>query len=574
MANTITPSALEQTDPIKYTQPQDNTDYSAIINNTISSIPRVQQEVDTAQGEQDTILNQVMSDLSSTPSYTELQAQQDQTNNVKGLQETSTKSQNRLRELAAQSDALAIQNQIIPLEQQQKAFGQGVTDRGIQPLTQGALRENAIRQLTIAQQANIQRAVAENDFNAYNTAKETARQAVELSFKDRQIKNEAAMKNLELISTYKLAPKQKELATAREYFLSIDKENIKNNLEKDKYIADLIITASVNGLDPQTIEKIKNAKSKAEAAQLAGKYGGDLAQSQIESTKLYEAQKAACLIAGEYSAEQIAMAIKQQESGGNYGARGASTENGAYQFMPATWKEWAKKWLGNPNAPMTSNNQDKVAISQIKEWQSQGYNAQQIASMWNSGSPNWEGKTGKNSYGVPYDVPAYVNGITKKLAGVVPANGGVPLLTPENQQKVDELSSALSIANDIKNFSGKNWATGATSFLGFIPGTQSKDFKLKVDQLKNALAKPNLGSLKGAMSDKDLEFIKNIATSLDVSMTDATFNTELEKVINTLKGGIKASGGNVVTEEDVVNSQINSTQSSTPSLSAHINSLQ
>ena len=55
---------------------------------------------------------------------------------------------------------------------------------------------------------------------------------------------------------------------------------------------------------------------------------------------------------------KLAAAIKQVESGGNYDAKGASGESGAYQFMPATWKSWAEKHLGDPNAPLTPANQN------------------------------------------------------------------------------------------------------------------------------------------------------------------------------------------------------------------------
>lgn len=107
----------------------------------------------------------------------------------------------------------------------------------------------------------------------------------------------------------------------------------------------------------------------------------------------------------------LAKAIRKHESGGNYQAKGGSGEFGAYQFMPATWKSWAKKYLDNANAKMDQINQNKVAYYRIKEWKDQGYNPAQIASMWNSGKPKWQGKVGINKYGIRYDVPKYVNNV-------------------------------------------------------------------------------------------------------------------------------------------------------------------
>ncbi len=117
------------------------------------------------------------------------------------------------------------------------------------------------------------------------------------------------------------------------------------------------------------------------------------------------------------SAETIAAAIRQVESGGNYSAKGGSGENGAYQFMPATWKQWAGQYLGNSNAAMTRANQDKVAVSHISSLLAKGYNPAQIALIWNGGQPIV--KKGVNKYGVAYDSGAYakkVVGALKKLS--------------------------------------------------------------------------------------------------------------------------------------------------------------
>ena len=101
--------------------------------------------------------------------------------------------------------------------------------------------------------------------------------------------------------------------------------------------------------------------------------------------------------------------IKQVESKGDYNAKGASGEIGAYQYMPSTFSAWAGKYLGNPNADITDPaTQNKVAYARISDLKSQGLNPQQIASMWNSGSPNPQGNVGVNNKGVAYNTPQYV----------------------------------------------------------------------------------------------------------------------------------------------------------------------
>ena len=110
----------------------------------------------------------------------------------------------------------------------------------------------------------------------------------------------------------------------------------------------------------------------------------------------------------------LAKAIKYTETGtgDTYMQKGASGELGAYQFTKGFWNNNAQKYLGNANAPLTRDNQNRVAYAYIKSKKEQGYSPTQIASMWNAGDgkpdaykQNWRGV---NSYGVKYDTPAYV----------------------------------------------------------------------------------------------------------------------------------------------------------------------
>ncbi|HBY54585.1 MAG TPA: hypothetical protein DEH15_19380 [Marinilabiliales bacterium] len=115
---------------------------------------------------------------------------------------------------------------------------------------------------------------------------------------------------------------------------------------------------------------------------------------------------------GQNDVKKIAEAIKEVESGGNYQAKGGSGESGAYQFMPATWDAWSKQYLGYV-APMTQENQDKVAEAKINDLLNQGYSAKEIALIWNGGSTQI--KSGTNKYGVKYDTGAYAEKVLNAL---------------------------------------------------------------------------------------------------------------------------------------------------------------
>jgi len=117
---------------------------------------------------------------------------------------------------------------------------------------------------------------------------------------------------------------------------------------------------------------------------------------------------------GSIDSLRLLNAIKRTETGGDYSAKGSSGERGAYQFMPATWKQFSNEANNKKGAlEQTPENEEKVAAYKIKQWIDKGLSVEEIAAKWNSGSEKgWEKKKGTNKHGVKYDVPAYV----KKVA--------------------------------------------------------------------------------------------------------------------------------------------------------------
>lgn len=139
---------------------------------------------------------------------------------------------------------------------------------------------------------------------------------------------------------------------------------------------------------------------------------------------------------------RIMETIRNLESGGDYNAKGKSGEFGAYQFMPDTWANWSKEVFGEPAQP-TPENQDRVARAKIQEWVKQGYEPRQVASLWNSGEPNWTGKKGVNDQGVEYDTPAYVEKFQQEFQKTEPGQGQKGrLIRPLKQPFTEEMSRA------------------------------------------------------------------------------------------------------------------------------------
>lgn len=126
-----------------------------------------------------------------------------------------------------------------------------------------------------------------------------------------------------------------------------------------------------------------------------------------------------------------------------YKKRGASGEYGRYQFMPDTWKAYAKE-AGVTSAleQSTIEDQNKVAYHKISQWKAQGYSPAQIASMWNAGpgKPNAykENYKGVNSQGVAYDTPAYAHKVSQyyqQKKGMIP---GTDVPAPQLAAKGDD----------------------------------------------------------------------------------------------------------------------------------------
>ncbi len=101
----------------------------------------------------------------------------------------------------------------------------------------------------------------------------------------------------------------------------------------------------------------------------------------------------------------VVKAIRQVETGGDYenrtGDHGSSA--GAYQWnndnkplapneLPSHWKNAAGEFLGNPNAPMTRENQNFVAYHQVKKYKDEGLSPLEIDAIWNGAHKDLNGK--------------------------------------------------------------------------------------------------------------------------------------------------------------------------------------
>lgn len=192
----------------------------------------------------------------------------------------------------------------------------------------------------------------------------------------------------------------------------------------------------------------------------------------------------------------IARAIRTVETQNNYNAKGKSGESGAYQWMPGNYEAASKKYFGEvlPKDPV---NQDKVAYYQLLDLKNKGYTPEQVASAWNSGSPDFKGKVGTNKFGVKYDVPGYVNKVTSEylkqketdLSLQLPHNGGLRLANTAYAAGPDVAEPGVPQLDDVEKKLG---GTG-------LPTQPEKPFTISdvLGNFSKGVAKGELSTLKG-----------------------------------------------------------------------------
>jgi hypothetical protein len=119
--------------------------------------------------------------------------------------------------------------------------------------------------------------------------------------------------------------------------------------------------------------------------------------------------------------------------------------------------------------------------------------------------------------------------------------------TQANVQREIDTQSALDNIGELIAHPGRKLATGKTSFMSVVPGTDAYDFNAKLETFKAQTFIPMVTALKGmgALSDAEGKKLQAAVGALDPSMSEEAFVKELERVANSLFSKAKAAGLNV-----------------------------
>lgn len=113
----------------------------------------------------------------------------------------------------------------------------------------------------------------------------------------------------------------------------------------------------------------------------------------------------------------------------------------------------------------------------------------------------------------------------------------------QSQQQIDAQTALDNIGSLIAH-PGRKAATGMSSILGRVPGTDAYDFSASLDTFKAQTFIPMVTALKGmgALSDAEGKKLQAAVGALDPSMSEDAFEKELSRVANTLYQKAKAAG--------------------------------
>ncbi len=293
----ITPSSLApvttlQTVPAK----ADTTNYAGITGGvTQSVIDEYKNLSDTLTQKETNQANEGTAIIDAMKKLTGKTADQQTANETAGVNaetETMRKLTAQLADLNGQASSLNREAQAIPLLTQENNRNTGATDRGVAPQDAGALRLNALKALSIGQQADVASAALTGSQLRLQSAKDKAQQMVDLKYKpledDLNIRKEQYELNKDALASI-----DKKRTEALSVALKKEEQDLADKKDFDKYISDLTTTALASGAPAGVIAAAGKAKTKLEAAQILGKYSPDTLKYELlkEQIKTERAQQ-------------------------------------------------------------------------------------------------------------------------------------------------------------------------------------------------------------------------------------------------------------------------------------------
>jgi hypothetical protein len=239
-----------------------------------------------------------------------------------------------------------------------------------------------------------------------------------------------------------------------------------------------------------------------------------------------------------------------------------------YRINPATGE---REELGSGSAFAPSQAQDNVSLTPFYTQDAQG-NVQ----MW---QPSRTGEPVRVQLpeGFQPTKPLSFQDLGTSIVGLNPLGGGQQVAMPKDvageaaQKQVGEATGkvaaglpdavakaeeASALINSLKTHPGRKLATGATSYLPAVAGTDAKDFSVKLDQLKGTVFLQAYSQLKGGGAITETEGLKaeQAIARLNTAQSEGQFVKALDELNEVISAGIsrmkQRAGSPVATPED------------------------
>lgn len=269
-SNVITSDSMKPVSPVPLA---DNTvspnSYTSAINQTVTDLTN---SVNTAQKNVDTLNTQGKADSKAISDLQSLLggkvADTAKTYNETGV----TTIYNQLADLNAQATGLKNESLAIPIQIQNEFKGTGATDAGVKPIETSRLRDNALKALSLGQQAAIASA-------QYDKAKNYADQIIESKYTQIEADIKAKQTNLQALRDFDLTPAQNKLLKVQETQLQYEAQQLADKKATEKATSSLLVTAAQQNapkaIQDQARKIADNGGSEAEVAAALGLYAGD-----------------------------------------------------------------------------------------------------------------------------------------------------------------------------------------------------------------------------------------------------------------------------------------------------------
>lgn len=251
--NVITSDDLQPTTPVQIATPTpDTTNYAGITGGVYDSVLNdyntLKQKSESKLNTQENTASDIetlMKDITGKTDYT---AQVNKEQGVDTETENLNKFTQQLSDLNAQATSLNREAQAIPLQVQEANKNTGATDAGVAPQTAGALRLNALKALSIAQQSDIAYAAATGSQMRLNAAKSKAQQIIDLKYKPLEdalaLKKQQYDLNKDILAEY-----DKKRTEALGIQLEKEKQNLEDIRTREKRNSDNAISYAKYAMD-------------------------------------------------------------------------------------------------------------------------------------------------------------------------------------------------------------------------------------------------------------------------------------------------------------------------------------